>query len=195
LVTCGLIDPAWLRWGQRPTRLARRPFARPRADLAQLGPGDPVAAWAQRCLVPKLLVATQTRILEAVADEDGSLLPVVPVISVVPRMADGLWDLLAVLLAPPIAALARRAHAGAALSPDAIKLSARQVEALPLPADPLAWARGAAAARSATMAARRGDRAGWRADLDELGASMCAAYGAEQVLRWWGARLDRLAPA
>jgi hypothetical protein len=114
---------------------------------------------------------------------------------VVPRMADGLWDLLAVLLAPPIAALARRAHAGAALSPDAIKLSARQVAALPLPADRLAWAGGAAAARSATMAAHRGDRTGWRADLDELGVSMCAAYGADQVLGWWGARLDRLAPA
>jgi len=194
LVTCGLIEPAWLAWGKRPARVARRPLCHPTADVGRLAPGSPVAAWVGRTLVPKVLVATQTRVLEAVADEDGRLVPMVPVIAVMPRPED-LWRVLAALLAPPVSALAVRRHGGAALSSDAIKLSARQVAALPLPADGAAWEAGARAAKRATLASRAGDVAGWRAALDELGVAMCAAYAvpAEPVLGWWAERLERVA--
>jgi hypothetical protein len=194
LVTCGLIEPAWLTWGQRPARVARRQLSHPSADLGRLAPGSPVAAWVGRTLVPKVLVATQTRVLEALADEGGRLVPMVPVISVMPRPED-LWHVLAALLAPPVSALAVQLHGGAALSSDAIKLSARQVAALPLPADRAAWDAGARAARRATMASRAADVVGWRAALDEVGLVMCAAYGvpAEPVLGWWAERLDRVA--
>ena len=191
LVTCGLIDPALLRWGRGPARLARRAFAHPRAELSALDPR--LGAWAAGRLVPKLLVATQTRILEAVADPAGDLLPVVPVISVV-APPESLWPLLAAVLAPPVAAHARRLHAGAALSADAIKLSARQVAALPLPVDHAAWDEGARAAREATEAGAAGDGDAWRAALDRLGVVMCAAYDvpASGLLGWWAERLERI---
>ena len=66
LVTSGLIDPGVCLWGQRPMTFARRTFTRPRVDLTQLTGRFP--KWAERKLVPKVLVANQTRILEAVAD-------------------------------------------------------------------------------------------------------------------------------
>jgi N-6 DNA Methylase len=189
VVTCGLIDPARVRWGERPARIGRRTWSRPRA----VGLTGAAAAWSQRRLVPKVMVATQTRVIEAAADEDGRWLPAVPVISVVPTTGD-VWALLAVLLAPAVSAHARRAHAGAALSTDAIKLSARQVAALPLPADRLAWTQGAAAAREATDAARRGDGPGWTGALRVLGDAMADAYGVAPVtLRsWWWERIGRL---
>ena len=45
--------------------------------------------WAQRKLVPKVLVANQTRLIEAVADPDGAWLPGVPVNTVTPTARDG----------------------------------------------------------------------------------------------------------
>jgi hypothetical protein len=191
LVTCGLIDPARVRWGERPARIGRRTWTRPRA----VGLTGAAAAWSQRRLVPKVMVATQTRVIEAVADDEGRWLPVVPVISVVPTTGD-VWSLLAVLLAPAVSAHARRTHAGAALSSDAIKLSARQVAALPLPSDRLAWAQGAVAARAATDAAGRGDGRAWISALGVLGDAMADAYGiAPATLRsWWWDRIERLSP-
>ena len=46
--------------------------------------------WARRRLVPKVLVANQTQIVEAVCDARGEWLPGVPVIGVYPRGAH--WD-------------------------------------------------------------------------------------------------------
>jgi len=199
LVTCGLIDPAWLRWGAHPARLGGTVFTRPRADAGQLG--DRMEAWAAARLVPKVLLATQSRVLEAIADEDGSLLPVVPVISVA-CPAHRVWHVLAVLLAPPVAAHARNTHGGAALSADAIKLSARQTASLPLPGDTAAWDAGARLAEAATAAGRRGAVDEWRAAMDHLGAVMCGAYGVLDggvpeggVLAWWSAQIDRRAAA
>jgi hypothetical protein len=140
------------------------------------------------------MVATQTRILEAAADETGQWLPVVPVISVVPEAAR-LWHALAVLLAPPVSAEAHRTHTGSAMSADAIKLSARQVGALPLPAVQKAWEHGAAMCQRATRAGEEGDDADWRVALDAAGLAMCEAYAvdASAVMPWWSERLDRIA--
>jgi len=194
LVTCGLLDPARVGWGERPARLARQRLLHPRADLARLATDHAVRAWAVDRLVPKVLLATQTRILEAAVDEHGEWLPVVPVISVTTD-PDLLWHVLAALTAPPVAALAHRCQTGAALSPDAIKLSAREIACLPLPARRDAWDAGAAAARRATEGAGVGDAGAWREALGELGLTMCAAYrvDADAVLPWWEARLDAIA--
>jgi len=194
LLTCGLIDPARSRWGTHAARLAGSRFLHPRADLARLAPGGGLRTWADGCRVPKVLLATQTRVLEAVADPAGDWLAMVPVISVTPA-PDALWHVLAVLLAPPVSAHARRLHAGAALSADAIKLSARQVMALPLPCDRAAWDEGADQARSASLAGGDGPTPEWRAALDRLGTTMCDAYGTrpDTVMGWWSSRLDRLA--
>ena len=47
-------------------RFAKREFSAPRVDVARLDAR--MRAWAPRKLVPKVLVANQTRIVEAVAD-------------------------------------------------------------------------------------------------------------------------------
>jgi hypothetical protein len=85
-----------------------------------------------------------------------------------------LWHVLAVLLAPPISAWALREAGGAALSGDAVKLSATQLRAIPLPAGRADWD-GAAVALQA-------------GDLLAAGAAMGRAYGVD-VLGWWSARL------
>jgi hypothetical protein len=100
-----------------------------------------------------------------------------------------LWHAAAVLLAPPVSAWALGRHAGAALSADAIKLSARQVLGIPLPSDDRAWDEGAAC-----LAALVGtpDPAGHRGALAAFGAVMNRAYGAgPEVLAWWIDRLPR----
>ncbi len=169
LITSGLIDPNRCRWSQRPVTFARQRYTAPRVDLSALTPA--LAVWAARRLVPKVLVATQTRVIEAVVDVDGAWLPSVPVITVTPRTPEALWRIAAVLAAPPVSAWAAATYLGAGLSGGAFKLSARQVLGLPLPRRP--W-------DDATDALRTGDVHG----CAEL---MCAAYEIDDpaVLTWW----------
>lgn len=188
LVTTGLIDPAESRWGRTATRFARVRYDEPSVDLTALRADGALARWADARLVPKLLVAGQGRVIEAVADEHGAWLPSVPVVSVVPRDRADLWRLLAVLLAPPVVAHAATRYLGAGLTPGSVKVSARQVAALPLPADAGAWAEGADLARQAQHAGED-ERPGL---LLATGRVMTAAYGAgDDVLDWWAGRVRR----
>jgi hypothetical protein len=137
-----------------------------------------LGAWAAARLVPKVLVAGQGRVIEAVVDERGEWLPSVPVVSVVPHQAADLWRLLAVLLAPPVVAHAAARYLGTGLTPGSVKVSARQLAALPLPPDEQAWAAAADLARDGR--------------LPEAGTVMTDAYGidpADGVLGWWLGRL------
>ncbi len=172
LVTSGLIDPGRSAWGERPARFARQVFAAPRVDVARLAP--PLQAWAAARLVPKVLVATQTPVIEAAVDADGAWLPSVPVVTVVPRRPSDLWRVAAVLTAPAASAWAAGTYLGAALSVRAIKLSAAQVVTVPVPVRPWDEAAGALAA---------GDVHGCARLMDE-------AYGTE-LYDWWAARLNR----
>ena len=137
--------------------------------------------------MPKLLVGTQGKVVEAVVDEDGAWLPSVPVISVMPAVGD-LWRVLAVLLAPPVTAHAVARYAGTALSMQAVKLSASQVAAIPLPTVEEPWAEAANVVRRA-----QADAGARPALLREAGALMCAAYevDADTVLPWWEDRLRK----
>jgi hypothetical protein len=103
----------------------------------------------------------------------------VPIITVVPEDPADLWLLAAALNSPPLTAHAHRAHTGAALSPDAIKLSARQLAALPLPTNQDAWSRAAGHAR--------------QNDLIRMGEAMCDAYGVpgDELMAWWVPRLPK----
>ncbi|MCU1485993.1 MAG: hypothetical protein JWN67_2739 [Actinomycetia bacterium] len=172
LITSGLIDPLDCRWGRAPARYGRRRWDAPAVDLDGLAT-SPLAGWAERHLVPKVLVATQTRVVEAVADEAGAWLPCTPVLTVVPRDLD-LWHALAAVLAPAASAWALREASGAALSGDAVKLSATQLRAVPLPPLGADW-------DAAAEAVRAGDLLG-------AGAAMDRAHGTD-VLGWWQARL------
>jgi SAM-dependent methyltransferase len=79
LITSGLIEPGRCVWGERPARFAKCTYAAPRVDLARLSPA--MRRWSARRMVPKILVANQTRTIEAVHDRDGAWLPGVPVIT------------------------------------------------------------------------------------------------------------------
>ena len=147
-----------------------------------------MARWARARLTPKVLLATQTRVLEAVVDEAGAWLPVTPLITVVPRDPDMLWAIAAALCSPVLSAVSLREYAGAGLTASAIKLSARQVLRLPAPIDPAAW-RAAGGVFRAASAAGPSLRPGL---LHECGMAICSAYGMgdpQELMRWWGARL------
>ncbi len=89
------------------------------------------------------------------------------------------------LLAPPVSAWAHEQAAGAALSSGALKLAARQVAAVPLPADHRAWDAAAALVPELTDPGPAG-----RAALDAVGSHMATAYGAgDDVLAWWRDRI------
>ena len=186
LVTTGLIEPAECRWGLAPTRFAKTRYAAPVVDLTALHADGTLSSWASERLVPKVLVATQGAVLEGVVDVDGAWLPSVPTLVCTPP-TDRLWHVLAVLLAPPVVAFAAARYLGTGLTARAIKLSAKQLAALPLPGDREAWDRGAEMARLAQSAATPDDRA---SQLLRCAEVMSSAYDvdATEVIEWWSAR-------
>lgn len=189
LVTTGLIDPAQILWGQRATKFNKKSYLHPRVPVSDLD--DSLSEWASRRLVPKILVATQTKVLEAWVDLEGHTLPSVPLITVM-APTTRLWHLAAALSSPAVTMIAARRHLGAALSATALKLSAKDVLALPLPDSCDAWDEAATAfkvASETTSAERR------REFLVESGRLMCDAYGVggdDDLMRWWIDRLPRV---
>lgn len=172
LVTSGSIEPG--AWGGRTVRFDGQRFDDPRVSLD--GVAEPVASWFRALLRPKVVVATQTRVVEAAADPLGEVVPSVPVISVVPHDPARLWHVLAVLLSPPVSAWAIRSFGGAALSAGAVKLGCPQVREVPVPAPSGAWD------RAADLLARGGC-------ASEAGVLLCEAYGVgEEVHAWWEER-------
>jgi SAM-dependent methyltransferase len=176
LVTSGLIDPGKCLWGRRPITFARRRFDAPRVHLERLSGRFP--AWAARKLVPKVLVANQTRIVEAVADPGGEWLPGVPVNTVTPHDADGVWPVAAVLTSPVASVHAWQAAAGTGLSTRAVRVAPAVLGALAWPAGELGDA----------VAALR-DR-----DVTACAAAVCVAYGidadgAATLVSWWRSQL------
>lgn len=187
LITSGLIDLAASHWGRASTRVLKRVWAAPRVDRRAMEARGELGPWITSRLVPKLLLATQTRAIELVADSAGQLLPSTPVISVIPRDAGDLWRLAAALASPVCAAVAMHRHAGAALSPTAIKLSASQVLQLPLPRLSDAWTEAAEHMRGASEAT---DDAVRRTGLIAMGKTMLEAYEVSPAQRaalmtWW----------
>jgi hypothetical protein len=201
LVTSGLVEPARTVWGRRTTRLAGTRLRAPFVDVLRLrawaeGPdGDRrLAAWADARLRPKVVVATQTRVVEAAVDDDGSWWPSVPVVSVVlDREHDDdehRWLAAAALSAPPVSVWAAERSGGTARAPGALKLSARQVVEVPLPVDRDAWEEGARLLRLVADATGDVDRAD---RLLAAGRVLTEAHGlasepAAEVLRWWAER-------
>jgi SAM-dependent methyltransferase len=171
LVTVGSIDVGRCRWGERPVRFAKERFGAPRVRVDELE--GSVRSWVESLLTPKIVVATQTRVIEAVVDEAGAWVPSVPSISIVPSRPEHLWRIGAALCSPALSAHAAARHLGAGLSATALKLSAAQVRALPWPIGSL----DAAAARL-----REGDVRGAAREADR-------AYGVDDVAvrAWWEA--------
>jgi hypothetical protein len=177
LVTSGAIDVAGCAWGRRPIRFAKQTYRAPRVDLARLSPA--LARWARRCLVPKVLVATQTRVLEAFADVAGDLLPGVPVVRVVPaaRSERDVVRVAAVLTSPSASLYVAHRSVGSGLSATTMRVSQRVLAELP-------WPGGDLDAAVAALA---------RGDIDACGREVDRAYGVvdDAQFAWWSAGRQR----
>ena len=87
-------------------------------------------------------------------------------------------------------AYAAARYAGTGLTMTSIKLSAKQIAALPLPQRSALWDAAAAVARAAQAAP---DEATRSAQLRSMAELMCRAYGRNDpaLLAWWDARVRR----
>lgn len=178
LVTVGLIDPGVCGWGTRSVRFDGRSWRRPSVDLDALDRTSPsVGAWYRARQVPKVLVATQSRVIEAVADPDGDLLPLTPVISVEPSDARMVRQIAAVLCAPVATRWAMDRASGRGLSAGALRLTARECLEVPWPED------GVALERAAKLLSQ--------GDLAAFARAATEAYGLppEPLVGWWSERL------
>ena len=190
LITSGLIDPGISWWGERQVKFNKQRFDHPRVDLAKLE--GRFVDWAKRKLVPKVVVANQTRIIEAVADPGGEWLPSVPVITVTPsapsEVRRTVAEIEAVLTSPIASVLAWHLAAGTGMSTQSVRLTPSVLSGIPWPGGALDTAISALAA---------GDVAG-------CGRAVVEAYGlpvaeADDLLNWWiealPARTDGLEPS
>ncbi len=179
LVTSGAIDPFRHR-DDVAVRFAKRRWTDPRVRTESVT--GRAARWLDVQTGPKLLVATQTRVLEAAMDETGELVGSVPTIVVRPHDPDDLWRVAAAIHAPAVSAWALRRSAGTALSNDACKPTAALLKDMPLPTDDGAWNE---AARLARQIAGGGN--GW----ERFAEAADRAYGVADpdVRDWWLARL------
>lgn len=180
LVTTGLVGIGHCSWGAQRVRFAKRWWDRPVVDVEAVRAGSRrLDGWLGAVLAPKLVVASQTKVLEAAADVDGCWVPSTPTISVVPDDPEDLGRLLAAVCSPPASAWVARQAAGTALSVDTIRVTRALLEALPLPSNPRAWDEAAAALAAG--------------DLDAYATAATAMYGlsrtaAREVLEWWRPR-------
>lgn len=180
LLTCGLIGLGSSAWGARPARFAKQTWLRPEVDVASARRASlRVGGWLDRVRRPKVVVASQTRVIEAAADRGGGWVPSTPAIGVVPTDPADVDRLTAALSAPPVAAWAMQRAVGTGMSPGAIRVSAGLLASVPLPRDLDAW-------DVATRLLVAGE-------LEAYGAAATAMYGlagdeAAEVERWWASR-------
>ncbi|CAN5565190.1 hypothetical protein BH23ACT3_BH23ACT3_19220 [soil metagenome] len=177
LITAGLIDPGRCHWGERPVRFAKQTFVAPRVDRSLLD--ERMQRWARRKLVPKVLVATQTSVVEAVVDPLGEWLPGVPVTSVVPQPGQCAWEIGAVLTSPVATVAAWHVAAGTGLSARTVRLGPSGIAAVPWPADRL---------DAAVAALRAGD-------VVSCGLAVTSAFGVASdhpMVAWWCERVSRV---
>ncbi len=176
LVTSGLIDPGVCLWGRRPTRFAKQRFEAPRVDMDVLS--DRFRRWAESTLIPKVLVATQTRVLEAVSDPDGSWVPAVPVVRLEPHAEVRPAEIAAVLTSPIASRLMWAQAAGTGLSPKSLRVGVRGLADLPWPAGNLDDAVSALAL----------------GDINACGRLVHRAFGIAEdgpLSTWWERQLPR----
>ncbi|MCY7298552.1 MAG: N-6 DNA methylase [Ilumatobacteraceae bacterium] len=127
LITSGLIEPGLSLWGQRSVRFAKQHFAAPRVAVERLSPA--LQRWVAARLVPKILIANQTKVIEAVHDVRGEWLPSVPVITCV---TDEPERVLAVLASDAANLWVHQHAAGSGLSATSVRLNPKLLASIPL---------------------------------------------------------------
>ncbi len=191
LLTSGLIDPACSLWGERTTRIHKQTWRSPRIHRAGLSGDTKMSSWIDIRLVPKVLLATQTRVMEAYVDSQGIYVPSVPIVSLMPFKHDDLWSVGAAVASPVSTMIACRDYFGAALSIGAIKLSAKQALRLPLPGGTKGLERAAGVFREAHEVRDPHER---QELLNSFGRISCENLGvsgrsARRLETWWNQRL------
>jgi hypothetical protein len=146
--------------------------------------------WADKRLVPKVLVANQTRVIEAVCDPGGEWLPAVPVMGIYPRGVeqglgteiDAAWEIAAVLTSPIASAWVWHRSGGTGMSASSVRLGPVVLADLPWPSGDI---------DHAVAALKRGD-------VRECGIALLDAHGLAdadaraELLSWWVASLERI---
>lgn len=190
LVTSGMIDPGTLRWGSGSWKLAGRKFSAPLADPGELTEHSPrVARWSTARAVPKVLVASQTKVLEAAIDPHGRCVPVTPVVSVEPTGECSVAALAAMLSAPSNSALLATGAAGTGLSSATLRVGASAVTGLVVSLDPEVWSAAEEIWETFETAARATSTPGqWFAIGVEL-ERLLGREADERVITWWVERL------
>ncbi len=178
LVTSGSIDPYRLR--TEPVRFAKQRWDRPTVDGARAS--GRAARWVEVQAGPKVVIASQTRVLEAVVDTDGSIVAGVPALVVRPDDVADLWLLAAAIHAPVVSAWMLQRTIGTGLSADACRPTRELVARIPLPARRAEWERAAEIGRALAAGDDR-----W----DEFATVADASYGVDDsALRdWWLGRI------
>jgi hypothetical protein len=129
-------------------------------------------------------------VIEAFVDEEGGALPLVPLLTVTARNSADIWMVAAAVASPVIAARAVALYSGSAMSAGAIKLSAKQLLAMPLPSVELAWRESA---REFEAASRATDRAAREQHLRSFAHASCLAHALNEcditaVMTFWNDR-------
>lgn len=173
-----------------PTRILKTKWSAPRIDRRKMNAEGDLGPWITDRLTPKIILATQTKIIEVFVDAEGRFVPSLPLISVVPKSPYDLWRIAAALASPVTTAIVMQKYAGAALSVEAIRLSAKQVLALPTPEHNAEWDHAAVLLRQAHEA----DAVTRRDMLIEYAAASIRAFGVAHgqsapLLKWWIGRL------
>jgi hypothetical protein len=127
LITCGLIDANVNHWGARPVKFAKQRFVAPRVNLERLTPT--MQRWASARLVPKVLIANQTKRIEAVHDPLGEWLPSVPVITCTTKEPE---RVLRVLHSDAATEWVHHHAAGSGLGAGTVRLNPRLLGSIPL---------------------------------------------------------------
>ena len=193
VITTRLIGSGFHRWGAQKARIGGIEYLRPAIVRPSNTETDRYSEWLRSRLRPKLILATQSQTLELACDIEGSLVPLVPTLSIFPRLLEDLYHLLALLISPALTTIALNRHLGGGLSPRALKLSASNLKELPLPLYQDPWDQAATLHQRALSSERGLDTAERRSLLFESALLMDQAFGItseEGSHQWWLGRLD-----
>lgn len=192
LLTTKHIGLARCDWGACVVRVHGEQRTAPFVEVERLPADSPLRAWVAARSVPKILVATQTKAMEAWVDVHGFSVPLVPLLTVTPRRARDLWLVAAAVASPVIAARAIACFTGSALSAGAIKLSARQLLAMPAPRERALWQQSALHFREASQARTTEARRGALLRFAEVSCSAHGLQGADRddMMQFWLRRAD-----
>ena len=193
LITTGMIDPALNRWGVRPSRILKSTWQAPRINRQAMDETGTLSEWIDKRCTPKLLIATQSRVIELIVDEPGTMLPCMPVLTVTPKDTAKMWHIASVLGSPVACATAMSRYSGTALTTDAIKLAAKQLLKLPIPIQSNAWDHAADLYRDASIAGSNTARIELLINSAE---QMNTAFDLsdtdrQRLMAWWTPRLQR----